>query len=124
MQRANNWSAIRRQLADWPKPALLALVKDLHNASPENPDFLRARFATERAGGAALEGCRHKIAEQFFPARSFGKLKLAVARKAIRDCQQSHGRRREHAGPNTRHYRLVKSVGAAYGRTSSECATG
>ncbi len=42
-KRARGWSAIRRRIADWPKPALIALVKDLHDASPENRDFLPAR---------------------------------------------------------------------------------
>jgi len=41
-KRAVGWSAVRRQIADWPKPALIALVKDLHDASPENRDFLGA----------------------------------------------------------------------------------
>ncbi len=42
-RRARGWSAIRRRIANWPKPALIALVKDLHDASPENRDFLPAR---------------------------------------------------------------------------------
>ena len=48
-KRAGGWSAIRRQLADWPKAALIALIKNLHDASPENRDFLRARFDAENA---------------------------------------------------------------------------
>ena len=80
-KRATGWSAIRQQISDWPKPALLALVKDLHDAAPENRDFLRARFDAENAGGEALEKYRRKIVEQFFPQRGFGKLKLAEARK-------------------------------------------
>ena len=91
VKRATGWSAIRRQIAGWPKPALLALVKDLHDASPENRDFLRARFDAEGAGGEALEKYRRKIVEQFFPARGFGKLKLAEARKAIRDYRKATG---------------------------------
>jgi hypothetical protein len=38
-KRATGWSAVRRQIAAWPKPALLALVKDLHDASPQNRDL-------------------------------------------------------------------------------------
>src|SRR5205809_32062 len=77
-KRSADWSAIRRQIAEWPKPALLALVKDLHDASPENRDFLRARFDAENAGGEALESYRRKIIEQFFPQRGSGKLKLTT----------------------------------------------
>jgi hypothetical protein len=90
-KRATGWSAVCRQIADWPKPALIALVKDLHNASPENRDFLRARFDAENSGGEALEKYRRKIVEQFFPQRGFGKLKLAEARKAIRDYRKATG---------------------------------
>ena len=88
---ATGWSAIRQQIAGWPKSALIALVKDLHAASPENRDFLRARFDAENSGGEALEKYRRKIVEQFFPQRGFGKLKLAEARKAIRDYRKATG---------------------------------
>ena len=90
-KRATGWSAIRRQIADWLKSAFIALDKDLHDASPENRDFLRARFDAENAGGEALEKYRRKIVEQFFPQRGFGKLKLAEARKAIRDYRKATG---------------------------------
>jgi len=32
-----------KRAAGWSKPALLALIKDLPDASPENRDFLRAQ---------------------------------------------------------------------------------
>ena len=88
---APGWSAIRRQIANWPSPALVALIKDLHDASPANRNFLRARFDAEDAGGEALENYRRKIVEQFFPRYGFGKLKLAEARKAIRDYRKATG---------------------------------
>jgi hypothetical protein len=65
--------------------------KDLYDASPDNRDFLLARFQAEEDIGAALEKYRHKIVEQFFPARGDGKLKLAEARKAIRDYRKATG---------------------------------
>lgn len=88
---ATGWTAIRKAVAGWPRPALLALIKDLHDASPENRDFLRARFDAENAAGDALEKYRRKIVEQFFPARGSGKLKLTEARKAIRDYRKATG---------------------------------
>ncbi len=86
-----SWSGVSRQLKEWPRPALLALVKDFYDASPENRHFLHARFQAEDASGEALEAYRRKIVEQFFPARGFGKLKLAEARKAIRDYGKATG---------------------------------
>lgn len=88
---ASGWTMIRQQIAKSPRPALVALIKDLHDASPENRDFLQARFDAENAGGDALERYRRKIVEQFFPKRGFGKLKLAEARKAIRDYRKATG---------------------------------
>ncbi len=90
-QKSTGWHKIRGQLDNWSKPALIALVKTLHDASPDNRDFLLARFQAEDDAGAALEKYRHKIVEQFFPARGDGKLKLAEARKAIRDYRKATG---------------------------------
>jgi hypothetical protein len=90
-RKSTGWSQVRAQLKDWAKPALTALIKDLYDASAANRDFLHARFQAEEAGGAALEAYRRKIIEQFFPRRGFGKLKLAEARKAIRDYRKATG---------------------------------
>lgn len=50
-----------------------------------------ARVEAEAGGGAALEIYRQRIVEQFFPKRGFAKLKLAEARKAIRDYKKATG---------------------------------
>ena len=90
-KKPTGWQKVRRQLDDWTKPALIALVKDLYNASPDNRDFLQARFQAEENDGAALEKYRRKIVEQCFPPHGYGKLKLAEARKAIRDYRKATG---------------------------------
>ena len=90
-KKPTGWRAVRGQLDDWAKPALIALVKDLYDASPETRDFLQARFQAEENDGAALQKYRRKIVEQFFPARGDGKLKLAEASKAIRDYRKATG---------------------------------
>ena len=90
-KKSTGWSSIRQQIKDWPQPALLGLVKDLHDASAANRDFLQARVQAEDDRGEALEKYRARIVEQFFPRRGFGKLKLAEARKAIRDYRKATG---------------------------------
>ncbi len=85
------WSALRRPLTTWEKPALLALLKDLFEAAAVNRDLLRARVLAGTNDGELLEKYRRKIEEQFFPARGFGKLKLGEARKAIRDYRKATG---------------------------------
>ena len=72
-------------------PALIALVKDLYDASADNRDFLQARCQAGEDSSPALEKYRHRIVEQFFPKRGDGKLKLAEARKAIRDYRKATG---------------------------------
>ncbi len=90
-KKPDGWSAVRRQLASWEKPALLTLLKDLYESAAENRDFIHARCQTGESGGEALEKYRGKIVEQFFPVRGFGKLKLGEARKAIRDYRKATG---------------------------------
>ena len=89
--KPGGWSALRRHLATWEKPALLALVKDLYETAAENHDFIQARCQTGESGGEILEKYRHKIVEQFYPARGEAKLKLGDARKAIRDYRKATG---------------------------------
>ena len=85
------WGTLRRQLATWDKPALLALVKELYETAAENRDFIEASCQTGESGGEILEKYRNKIVEQFCPARGEAKLKLGEARKAIRDYRKATG---------------------------------
>ena len=90
-KKPGGWSTVRQHLTTWDKPALLALVKDLFEADPENRDFILARCKAGENDAEVLEKYRSKIVEQFFPARGFGKLKLGEARKAIRDFRKATG---------------------------------
>ncbi len=85
------WTAIKRHLKDWDTAQLTALVKDLYDSSSANRTFLEARTQATTSGGAALEIYRTRIVEQFFPKRGFGKLKLAEARKAVREYKKATG---------------------------------
>ncbi|NGZ08055.1 MAG: hypothetical protein CV088_01550 [Nitrospira sp. LK70] len=88
---STGWSVIRRHLNTQSKAALLALIKDLYNASSGNRNFLDARVQVEVGTGTAIEKYRRVIIEQFYPLRGFGKLKLTEARKAIRDYRRATG---------------------------------
>ena len=66
-KKSTGWSQMRAQLKDWTKPALIALIKDLYEASAAKHDFLLARFQAEEAEGEALKAYRRKIIDQFFP---------------------------------------------------------
>jgi hypothetical protein len=90
-RKPSSWSALRRHVATWDKPALLALVKDLYEASADNRDFIQARCQAGESGGEILEKYRGKIVEEFYPARGEAKLRLSEARKAIRDYRKATG---------------------------------
>ncbi|MBC8041226.1 MAG: hypothetical protein H7Y06_11835 [Opitutaceae bacterium] len=90
-KKCPGWTDVRPLLAAFDKPALLALVKDLYAASETARDLVNTRCAPAESGAAILEKARHKIVEQFFPSRGFGKLKLGEARKAIRDYRKTTG---------------------------------
>ncbi len=89
--KAGSWSVLRQHLATLDKSALLALVKDLYEASASNRDFIQARCQAGESGGEILEKYRGKIVEQFYPARGEAKLRLSEARKAIRDYRKATG---------------------------------
>jgi hypothetical protein len=72
-RKSGSWTVLRQHLTTLDKPALLALVKDLYEASADNHDFIQARCQTGASGGEVLEKYRHKIVEQFYPARGEAK---------------------------------------------------
>ena len=90
-QKLGGWSAVRKHIAELDKPALLALVKDLYDAAAGNRDFIHARCRAQDGGREVLETYRSKVVEPFFPKRGVGKLKLAEARKAIREYRKATG---------------------------------
>ena len=90
-RKPGSWSALRRHLTSLDKPALLALVKDLYEASASNRDFIHARCQAGENDGEIVEIYRQKIVEQFYPARGEAKLNLSEARKAIKDYRKASG---------------------------------
>lgn len=60
------WSEVKRQIQDWEPRELVALVKDLFDASPENRRFLAARFLQDDLGPEVLEPYRERIHEAFY----------------------------------------------------------
>ena len=64
------------------------LVKDLHDSSTQNREFLAARFAPADSS-AALETYKQRIVKCFFPTRGHGAPKLREARAVIRQYQKA-----------------------------------
>jgi hypothetical protein len=47
-KKPSGWQNIRQQLNVWTKLALIALVKDLYDTSPDNRDFCKLGFRPKR----------------------------------------------------------------------------
>jgi hypothetical protein len=41
-KKTTGWQNVRQQMSHWPKAALIAVVKDLYEASPDNRDYRKA----------------------------------------------------------------------------------
>jgi hypothetical protein len=61
-QRVASWAACKRAIADWPRPGVVALVKELYDLSDDNRRFLHARLL-ERLTDYNREEARRKIAK-------------------------------------------------------------
>ena len=87
--KSADWSAIRKQLASFEKPELIALVKDLYDGAAGNRDFIQARCGQGGSTEGILERYRARIVNQFFPAQGEGKLRLGEAKQAIREYRKA-----------------------------------
>lgn len=86
-----NWSELRKTLTKWEVPELVDLIKELHGRSPETRQYLHARLARDADDESVLQPYCERITREFYPAKGFGKLRLAEARKAIRDYRKASG---------------------------------
>jgi hypothetical protein len=85
------WSHIKRELAGVDKAELLEIIHTLYEYSDDNRLLLAARSPAKGDRDAIREEYRTKIVEQFYPTRGFAKVKLAEARRAIRDYRKASG---------------------------------
>ena len=90
------WSALQQKIKTWEAPALLGLVKDLFQLSADNRAFLVARLLSGEAEGGGQDGSvaipyRQRIHDAFYDKGGWPRsnLKLADARKAIRDYRRA-----------------------------------
>ena len=92
LQDNQTWSDIRRALQGLESKHLIALIKNLHDLSRDNRDFLAARFAAGPSNQPTREAYRQRIHEIFFPRRGFpAKLDLRAGRKAFNEYKKATG---------------------------------
>lgn len=78
---------LKQYLTQLPPTQLVDDIVDLYKKFPAVKDYYQNRMAPA-AGQQLLEKYKAIIQKEFFPTRGFGKLRLAVARKAITDYQK------------------------------------
>lgn len=82
-----NWSAVKTRLEAFSQRALIALVRDLYRASPENRRFLHARLLGSQI---ELATYRQLIAEAVFPdPLSSRPVRVGEAQRLIRHYRQA-----------------------------------
>ena len=78
-------SDVKNHLKSYDQKMLIQLVSDLYKLSPEVQQYLAIEITGDEAVGAAFEKAKAEIREEFFPSKGHGKLRLAIAKKAISD---------------------------------------
>lgn len=89
MTREPGWGAIKAVLKGFSAPALLALVHDLYDVSPENRQFLQGKLLPSAAG---LEKYRTRVMDAVFPDPfSRKQVRVGEAERLIRHYRLSTG---------------------------------
>ena len=85
-RRKHSWGDVKQKIKLWGRSELVALLKELHDLSPENRLFLQARLLPDASNGDAIEEYRGNIIKAFYLKSGFprAKVELAEARAAIR----------------------------------------
>lgn len=84
-----SWSGVKSVLRAADQSALLAVIRDLYDASPDNRRFLHARFLDP---GTELEHYRALILDAMYP-NLFGRkpVRLGEAQRLVRHFEQATG---------------------------------
>ena len=89
VRKKPTWSNVKKALADYDRPKLIALISDLYASNPANKIFLHARFGT---GEEALEPYLKIIEDSLYPDVHKNKpIQIAKGKKAITDYTRAVG---------------------------------
>ncbi len=81
VKKKPTWTDVKAVICAFERPALIGLISDLYAFSPENKDFLHARFSL---GADVLKPYKKVVEEALFPdVMANNDVEIAVAKKAI-----------------------------------------
>jgi len=85
------WSDLKKKLVELDRSALVALIKDLHDASKTNQAFLASRLASPLEAEGALESYRERVVKAFYPGRGIPTQlpRLSVGRTVLREYKRA-----------------------------------
>ena len=84
-QRRSSWSAVKAAISDLERDALVALVRDLYDLSPDNKHFVHARLGPRQD---ALAGYKKIVAECMYPDAD-RDVQITNAKKAISEYRKA-----------------------------------
>lgn len=76
---------IKKSLKSYDKEALVSMLIDCYKQSREVKNYIHVLLNPEEAIKELYQTAKNQISNEFFPDRGFGKMRLAVAKKAISD---------------------------------------
>jgi hypothetical protein len=79
---------LKKHLQGLPQPEMIQLVAECFKLDKEVEQFLTVKFLGEEAVHSLFDVYKKKIEDEFFPERGFGKLRLAEAKKAIKEFEK------------------------------------
>ncbi len=79
---------LKKHLQGLAQSELIEMITECYKLSKDTEQYLTVKVLGEEAIASILEVYRKKIMDEFFPARGFGKLRLAEAKKAIREFEK------------------------------------
>lgn len=81
-------SKLKKQLHSLSQQELIALITESFKISKEVERYLTVKFLGDEAVDELFHVYQKKVKDEFFPDRGHGKLRLAEAKKAIRDFEK------------------------------------
>ncbi|MCG3087289.1 DUF6155 family protein [Sporosarcina cyprini] len=84
-------SELKKHLNLLDKKMLIEMMVEIHKNNKSVQDYFAVKFSGESAVADLVERAKSEIKNEFFPERGHGKLRLAVAKKAISDFKKLTG---------------------------------
>jgi hypothetical protein len=88
-QRVASWAACKHAIADWPRPGVVGLVKELYELSDDNRRFLHARLLSNLTD-YNVEDARRAVAKRVTPSAVFnGRFRHSDLKRVVDEYEKA-----------------------------------